>query len=314
MGNDLECLRDNDFDPSVGIELKKDHKDRRFIMSPWLRQGDLVLLYAPSGVGKTRMAVRMACALCTGTPFLRWSPQRSYNVSYFDGEMGKISILKLFRQTADGMGVDIPYIGLRCYPYDEFKGGKLPDLSNPKHQELYDKLSLPSEIIIIDNILTAARLQSARDNDFSQWERIEPWIMKKRSEGKCVVLIHHSGKSGDQLGTSTRIKVMDSVIHLRDSILVPPEDFKTKALDWRFEKKRDFSPEEAQPLYMEFREHEGRQNWHWDLFYEKRKRKFTELYHTAGLEVARESLGLSRSEAFRIKAQIEATEGYDDGL
>jgi putative DNA primase/helicase len=49
---------------------------------------------------------------------------------------------------------------------------------------------------------------------------MQEWILRLRRRGIAVVLVHHSGKSGEQRGTSRREDVLDTVIGLRQ-----PEDY-----------------------------------------------------------------------------------------
>jgi hypothetical protein len=49
---------------------------------------------------------------------------------------------------------------------------------------------------------------------------MQEWILRLRRRGIAVLLVHHSGKSGEQRGTSRREDVLDTVIGLRR-----PEDY-----------------------------------------------------------------------------------------
>jgi hypothetical protein len=49
---------------------------------------------------------------------------------------------------------------------------------------------------------------------------MQEWILRLRKRGLAVLLVHHSGKSGEQRGTSRREDVLDTVIGLRR-----PEDY-----------------------------------------------------------------------------------------
>ena len=69
------------------------------------------------------------------------------------------------------------------------------------------------DLLIVDNI-------STRDNDAGSWTSMQEWILRLRRRGIAVMLVHHSGKSGEQRGTSRREDVLDTVIGLRR-----PEDY-----------------------------------------------------------------------------------------
>jgi putative DNA primase/helicase len=91
----------------------------------------------------------------------------------------------------------------------------LPNLSNIALQGFYDEQSEGHDIILIDNLLSASRPIHSKDNDFAQWERIQRWLIRKRQEGKTVIVVHHTGKSGEQLGTSIKENFTDTNILLK---------------------------------------------------------------------------------------------------
>ena len=74
------------------------------------------------------------------------------------------------------------------------------------------------DLLIIDNISTLCWAGS--DNGAGSWTSMQEWILRLRKQGIAVLLIHHSGKSGEQRGTSRREDVLDTVIGLRR-----PEDY-----------------------------------------------------------------------------------------
>lgn len=296
----MNSLLNPSFNPDACIDLQTPIQPPEEFLGPWLRRGELLMLYAPRGVGKTRVGAKIAHCLASGSSFLKWTPQRLVKAVYFDGEMGREALGKVLLETELGALKSMERGHLKYYPCDQFKDQQLPDLSHPKGQELYDKLSLGAEVIIIDNILTSCRFHGPRDNDFMQWQRVKPWLIKKRSQGATVLLIHHSGKSGDQLGTSDREVILNTVIKLTDSDLVLKDDFITKGMDWHFTKKRAFHGEVAQPLYVEFKEVEGKHIWTYQNYYEKRKDMLLKLASEFDEKTAQEMLGLSRIEAKRI--------------
>ena len=60
---------------------------RENILTPWLPQQGLTMIYASRGVGKTFVALGIAHAVVTGTSFLKWSAPKPRGVLYLDGEM-----------------------------------------------------------------------------------------------------------------------------------------------------------------------------------------------------------------------------------
>ena len=60
---------------------------RSLMLSPWLPNKGLAMIYAPRGVGKTWVALSIAHAVASGGEFLCWHASRARRVSYIDGEM-----------------------------------------------------------------------------------------------------------------------------------------------------------------------------------------------------------------------------------
>ena len=60
---------------------------QKFLLSPWLLEGSLNMIYAWRGVGKTHVALEIACAVASGGRFLNWRVEDPKGVIYIDGEM-----------------------------------------------------------------------------------------------------------------------------------------------------------------------------------------------------------------------------------
>ena len=65
---------------------------------------------------------------------------------------------------------------------------------------------------MLDNISTLVR--SGLENESRSWQPIQDWTLEMRLRGYSILLIHHTGKSGDQRGTSSRIDTPDGAIKL----------------------------------------------------------------------------------------------------
>ena len=72
----------------------------------------------------------------------------------------------------------------------------MPDLSILTNQNQIEKLSNQTKLIVIDSLSTLMR--SGDENDNRHWVPIQEWLLRLRSAGKSVLLIHHAGKSGTQ--------------------------------------------------------------------------------------------------------------------
>ena len=67
--------------------LKRPTPPRQNILSPWLAEQGLCMIYAARGLGKTWAALMIAYAVSSGGHFLTWKAEAAAGVLYIDGEM-----------------------------------------------------------------------------------------------------------------------------------------------------------------------------------------------------------------------------------
>ena len=95
---------------------------------------------------------------------------------------------------------------------DEQEKG-IPCLSQPNGQEFIEQALQPdTKLIVLDNISTLVR--NGLENESRSWQPVQDWTLEMRLRGYSILLIHHTGKSGDQRGTSSRIDTPDGAIKL----------------------------------------------------------------------------------------------------
>ncbi len=75
---------------SLGDLLALELPPREDVLAPWLPTQGLAMLYAPRGIGKTRVGLGVAYAVASGGTFLSWSAPAARGVIYIDGEMPTI--------------------------------------------------------------------------------------------------------------------------------------------------------------------------------------------------------------------------------
>ena len=89
-----------DFEIDVVDFMKLDLPPRSCLMSPWLPEKSLAMIYGPRGAGKTYFAQGIAHALVTGTDFLsgRWVTGHPASVLIIDGEMPEEELQRRFKE------------------------------------------------------------------------------------------------------------------------------------------------------------------------------------------------------------------------
>jgi hypothetical protein len=220
---------------------------RDLMMSPWLPEKGLTMLYAPRGVGKTWVALGIAHAIASGGQFLRWRAQRPRRVLYIDGEMPMSLLKERYAMVVRAAMSEAPEQNFRILAADYQQDG-LPDLADPDVQKLYESAIGGSDLIILDNYSTLAR--GLRENEADSFGPVQSWLLAQRAAGRSVLAVHHAGKGGAQRGTSRKEDVLDTVL----SLSRPPGYSATEGarFEVRFTKSRGFWGEDAEPFEARF--------------------------------------------------------------
>lgn len=181
---------------------------------PWLPEGGNVMVFGPRGIGKTFLQLALAVSLTTGIDLLKWKIQKPVGVLYLDGEMQ----LDELRERATAL-MDIPpqapleFLTSQLV-YQRCGGKDLVLTSGVMRQQIIKILDARPDIrvLILDNI--SCLFSGINEDSKQDWEPINAWLIRLRHRGLATVLVHHSGKGGQQRGTSGREDSLDTVIQL----------------------------------------------------------------------------------------------------
>jgi hypothetical protein len=220
---------------------------RSLILTPWLPDKGLAMLYAPRGVGKTWLALSLAHTIASGGEILGWSAPRPRRVLYVDGEMPAAALQERYTEVVAASMRDAPRENFRLVAADIQPDG-LPDLADGEAQRFYEPAIADAELIIVDNLSTIAR--GLRENEADSFGPVQGWLLAQRAAGRSVVLVHHTGKNGGQRGTSRKEDVLDTEVSLRR----PPgySAVEGARFEVRFTKSRGFWGLDAEPFEARF--------------------------------------------------------------
>jgi len=270
---------------------------RENLLSPWLPNQGLCMAHGPRGVGKTMWELGIAVAVATGTKFLNWEAPKPAGVLLLDGEMPANTMQERLVRAIASAGVDL-LAPLRIVTPDlqPREQGSL-NLADESWQDALEPLLDGISLIICDNISTLVR--GGRENESESWGAAQGWALRMRASGRSVLWIHHSGKGGDQRGTSRREDVLDTVIALRR----PPDYEATEGAHFEltYTKSRGFYGDDAEPLDVRLDTMpDGRQEWTWAKLEGVSEAKIGELKQS-GMSVREigNELGLSKSAVHR---------------
>jgi transposase len=170
------------------------------LMGDWWEMTDYGFIHAARGAGKSFFALALCHALTTGQEIAGWKIEKPVKVMYVDGEMSQQDLQKRC------CGLDLGNENFRSINHDAFfrENGSVFCLSEEEDQNalLQHCYNQGVKVLVLDNLSSLFR--GVEENSADDWEKILGWLLKCRRYGISVVLIHHSGKNGDQRGTSRR--------------------------------------------------------------------------------------------------------------
>jgi putative DNA primase/helicase len=198
---------------------------RLSIIDPWLKQGEIGLISAPRGVGKTWLSLLIAMAATRKMAIGKWTTENAIGCLYIDGEMaedemqsrlfdlqqvcprGEATLKLLSSDALRSQNVPAPnFVNMDC------RKGILDYLK--KHEDI--------RLLIIDNL--ACLTPGLDENNKRDWDQINQCLLQLRSIGAAVIMIHHTGKSGEQRGTSAREDILNFSMKLKRPEGYSPED------------------------------------------------------------------------------------------
>lgn len=193
---------------------------RQYLLHPWLREHESVLLYAQTGVGKSWFALGAAIAVAGGGEFLEWeveSPDTSdgWKVLYVDGEMNQADIQDRLRMLLAGdTSVDHQQVlsNLHILPRQGQSAVRFPCITEDTGVEFLQGIVSKErfDLVVLDNFSTLAAVDD--ENSASSINDLTNTLLALKSQGVAVMLVHHSGKSGDTYRGSSKIAATFEVI------------------------------------------------------------------------------------------------------
>ena len=284
---------------------------REWILEHFIQEKDIAMIYARRGVGKTYAAQAIAWAVVTGGAWLRFEVKKPTGVLYIDGEMPREDLQSRFRSIAESSQVEL-IKPLRLLSED-LDDQVLPSLATADGQQVVRaELDAIPEIglVIIDAVTTLCHDANAGESDSKSWDSMQSWLLSLRRRGVASLILHHSGKTGDQRGTSKREDVMTQVIRLDR-----PQDYRPEEgarFEFRFTKSRGVLGKAARAMEVQLTGGGPRGALEWsyrDLEGSKRERAWGMFEEgLKALDVA-EELDVSRATAFRWQKAWRADPG-----
>ena len=173
---------------------------RHEIVAGLLAPGELCLLTGAPGSGKSTVAVALACAVLTGSPFLGRACQRGA-VAYLATERGRALPRRL---EAAGAGDDVA-LAIRPRPFSLVARTELAAVV----EEIRQCVGLP-RLIVIDTL--AKSIPGVEENSAKEMGVVADALAKLSEEfpSAAIVIVHHTSKNGETVrGSSALLGAVD---------------------------------------------------------------------------------------------------------
>jgi len=201
---------------TFGDFVKVDLPRREFLLigDLPLEKATISLIWSAPGFGKTMLAMALAKTVARGGHGLggTCNAPEALRVLYIDGELSFAELID--RGEAFGLA-EISNLTLLSKPLLEMKDIQPSlDLADRSVRNILTDYILFQgfKLVIIDNIfsLFQLRLDSADD-----WKPVNDWLLKLRSKNIATILIHHNNKSGDQIGSISKLFNINTALSLQ---------------------------------------------------------------------------------------------------
>lgn len=201
---------------TLGDLLSTPTTPRKPLVTPWLREAESVLVYAPTGVGKSMLTLTLALSIAGGGSFLGWTVSEPRRVLLVDGEMHREDLADRCRSLlATVEGCDHALAGQNLTVLSrqhQHPDADFPDLAQADGQDamLHRIREGGFNVVVIDNLSTLAQCED--ENSASAIRPLLSFLLRLKQAGVACILVHHSNKSGKGYRGSTMLSTTFEVI------------------------------------------------------------------------------------------------------
>jgi len=272
----VEWVEENELDAknraiyfNYGDFADKKYPEMTWMVENLLARGHLGMIHAQPGHGKSLMSQVLSVCMAAGYDFGSYHIPRPQKVLYIDAEMPPVALqnrwsdmLLIFNGEPEREEL-IKRVkqNLIIMSHHDQPNGIIPLNEEAGKEWYYDLVDeVNPDLIILDNLLTLMNIEM---NDSTEWvEFAQPLLLKARREDRAVWFVHHSGKSGKQLGSMAKEVVLDFVIRIElqgieedegdESMLGFGDSVHESRFKWTFEKTRHFYGQHAYPILWKY--------------------------------------------------------------
>ncbi len=187
-----------------GMRNKK-RKPPKPLIAPWLREGEMTVIYGNFGTGKSLLTISAAYILgmedytSEEAEIGEWQVKNPTGCLYIDGELGEVEMLKRIAQF-EWLGKQNYPIRVLSIPEYQLETRDTMILSERKNQlKIVNWLKRHPQyrLVVLDSASTLFGLEDENNN--SEWNnKINPFLRDLRGMGVACLLLHHAGKDGNK--------------------------------------------------------------------------------------------------------------------
>lgn len=183
----------------------KEYPQRKVLISNLIHDREAIMLYSPTGVGKTwlSLAIAMIVAGRGKLDLLDWENEDPQPVCYVDGEMLEEDMQERIKMLIPSLNVDeeelrknFRYLSRVSQPdeVDEFLSLDLEENQMELLRWLHESTEKgKSPLVLLDNLSNLVELGD--DNSAGQMQPFNMMVTKARKQGCSMGIIHHTGKA-----------------------------------------------------------------------------------------------------------------------
>lgn len=236
-----------------GEGLNEDISEKPFLLKPFIRTGELVIIAAPKKTSKSFLTQDLSLSLASGKGFgEQFSAPKVGRVTYLDAEMGADTIQSRDKLFAGLYGVPKEKV---LYTISTTKLGRNINLTQQEDREWLEReIPKGTKLLVLDNL---GKLMAAYgDGNQKQWRVIEIWL-RELNQRMGIILITHTTKTGAFVrGTGKILDDADTVVTLRR-----PQDWtheEGNIIEFHFEASRGLHDEQLEPFSVKYTTKLGR--------------------------------------------------------
>jgi putative DNA primase/helicase len=241
IGKILELGVNDQTDIAIDVEefSKIEFPPRKIIIEPWLKEGSVSMIAGHMGSGKTFLGVTIANGVTTETAVGNWVVKNPIPCVYVDGELEHRDMQDRFIALRTGKRIRKLHLISDSFNVSANRR-RINNLLDPNQRAALFKICKKAKdpdiglLLGLDNI--SVLCPGIDENKKSDWDEINVWLLDLKKSGVFTLYFHHTGKNGDQRGTSGREDNIDTSI-----LLSLPQDYRPEdgcRFNLHFKKKR----------------------------------------------------------------------------